>query len=224
MEEKKEKEIPAEFLCPICMQLFYQPAYTPCKHLFCLECITQVLELEQRCPLCRTDIPSEFVPKVDAVYNANLIKKFQLQMKTREEEIKKREHELLKVKFLYGNTHKLVNPEDGEQNSHDWTAFVKAGRNETNTAKYIKSVTFKLHPTFVNPERRITAPPFEVRCVGWGYFQIPITIRWKPELGVPDTHLSHVLSFDENGKTVPFFIEFNKKKLAVGEEAESKKK
>ncbi len=38
-------------------------------------------------------------------------------------------------------------------------------------------VKFTLHPSFEQPERVVTAPPFEVTETGWGEFEIAITVR-----------------------------------------------
>ncbi|XP_033839966.1 nuclear factor 7, brain-like [Periophthalmus magnuspinnatus] len=44
-----------EFLCPICLDLFTNPASTPCGHSFCLSCISTYWEGDKfcQCPLCK---------------------------------------------------------------------------------------------------------------------------------------------------------------------------
>jgi hypothetical protein len=39
--------------CSICMEVFEAPLRTPCHHWFCGECIQQVLQQRNSCPLCR---------------------------------------------------------------------------------------------------------------------------------------------------------------------------
>jgi len=211
MEEKKE--ILADDQCPVCMQLFLNPAVTPCGHYYCLDCLTQILEMESKCPLCRTEISNSFQPICDSKKNEALLKKYHAEMNIRIEEAKKHEKDVLKVKFLYGNTHELIAVGPGEQNRHHWTCFVKCARNESEAGKYIKSVKFELHPTFQSPIRIRNKPPFEVSCIGWGYFTIPITIRWQDKFGYPDKIENHTLCFDGDGLEKTFFIEFNKKLL-----------
>jgi len=46
--------------CPVCMES-RSPVITHCGHVFCLECITQVIETQHKCPLCRADLPDDGV-------------------------------------------------------------------------------------------------------------------------------------------------------------------
>ena len=211
MEEKKGES--DDGLCSVCIQICVKPARTPCGHRFCLECLEQVLEMHMQCPLCRGDIPRDFRPKVDDAYWATLQKRFGAELRAREEERKKREQDVMKIKFEYGNRHELVQSDEETQNKHRWTAFVKCARPDHQIGKYISSVMFELHPTFHDPRRTISAPPFELTCVGWGYFSIPIEITWNKKFGLPKTTVTHTLSFDGNGGSTAFFMEFNRKLL-----------
>ena len=43
--------------CPICFECpLDDPLQTPCRHLFCRECILEILELKNECPLCRATV------------------------------------------------------------------------------------------------------------------------------------------------------------------------
>ena len=46
--------------CPICHEVAADPRETPCKHVFCLRCLTQWVEgnrpRNSRCPICRTEL------------------------------------------------------------------------------------------------------------------------------------------------------------------------
>lgn len=45
--------------CSICLDLFNVPVITPCNHIYCFQCITNVLNMSQHsCPLCRRRIDS----------------------------------------------------------------------------------------------------------------------------------------------------------------------
>jgi len=46
-----------EFVCPICYLYLCEPIKTPCKHLFCKNCLIKSFGFNRppRCPLCRTD-------------------------------------------------------------------------------------------------------------------------------------------------------------------------
>lgn len=207
MEKSKEDN----YNCPLCMQWYYQPAKTPCNHYFCLICLTQLIELESRCPLCRADIPSTFVPAIDSTYNATLLENFPDRMKVREEEVKHHAEKCIKIKFLYGNTHALVVARAGSQNTHQWNAYVKAARPEAE--KYIDTVVFRLHPTFINPVRTVKHAPFEVKGLGWGYFTIPITIKWKKKYGLDNKKINYELSFDGQGREMSFLVEIERSKI-----------
>jgi len=209
MEESKEDDN----VCPVCVQLYYKPSCTPCNHHFCLHCLTQLIEVESRCPLCRTDIPSTFVPVLDVAYNSSLLKKFPEKMKSREEEIKAHEGKYIKIKFLYGNSHTLVQPQPNTRNSHEWKVYVKPARPEAK--KYIDSVIFRLHNSFSVPVRTVNKTPFEVKAIGWGYFTIPITIKWKKEYELKDKEIEHLLCFDGTGKELSFFLEIERSKVSA---------
>ncbi|PNH26443.1 hypothetical protein BJF96_g10255 [Verticillium dahliae] len=39
--------------CPICFDTLSEPVITHCKHVYCRRCITKVIELQRKCPMCR---------------------------------------------------------------------------------------------------------------------------------------------------------------------------
>lgn len=76
--------------------------------------------------------------------------------------------------------------------------FVCLANGDANeTAKYIKSVTYRLHPTFKPAVVKLEMPPFLISRVGWGYFEIQVEIEYKPITGIKEIHkLTHELNFD----------------------------
>ncbi|XP_052212108.1 E3 ubiquitin-protein ligase RNF180-like [Dreissena polymorpha] len=60
--EEAEVEIPSEFSCPVCLELFYQPhECRPCLHVFCEHCLRDICKqkpVNTPCPLCRKLIDS----------------------------------------------------------------------------------------------------------------------------------------------------------------------
>ncbi|KAH9504010.1 hypothetical protein Btru_067539 [Bulinus truncatus] len=42
-----------ELLCGICMNVLDKPLETPCRHVFCTDCIHKAVMEQQKCPLCR---------------------------------------------------------------------------------------------------------------------------------------------------------------------------
>lgn len=70
----------------------------------------------------------------------------------------------------------LVKPE--EYNTHRWTIYVRGPNNE-DLSHGIAKVIFQLHPSFPQPVRELTVPPFEVTEKGWGEFEVSIRIVWR---------------------------------------------
>jgi hypothetical protein len=53
----KPETLTEELTCSICRAILYRPvSVIPCLHVFCGHCITACLELNSKCPECRTDI------------------------------------------------------------------------------------------------------------------------------------------------------------------------
>jgi SWI/SNF-related matrix-associated actin-dependent regulator of chromatin subfamily A3 len=44
--------------CPICFDTYKDPVITKCAHIFCTPCLERVIELQGRCPMCRTELES----------------------------------------------------------------------------------------------------------------------------------------------------------------------
>jgi hypothetical protein len=67
--EKVEENIMDEnekidFECPICLEIMFKPARTPCKHFFCLSCLKNHMEYETKCPMCRHQFEESYKPIV----------------------------------------------------------------------------------------------------------------------------------------------------------------
>ncbi|KAK3318252.1 helicase-like protein [Apodospora peruviana] len=45
--------------CAVCMELMTKPVITHCKHVFCLGCISKVIEIQQKCPMCRAPLSDD---------------------------------------------------------------------------------------------------------------------------------------------------------------------
>ncbi|KAH3757056.1 hypothetical protein Pelo_11084 [Pelomyxa schiedti] len=95
-----------------------------------------------------------------------------------------------------------------EQNSHKWVVYVRAPP-EAGTADIsaaIHQVEFGLHPTFNPRVVRVDQPPYQLERVGWGTFDVSVTIRFRVATGIehPATYI-HTLSFSspDTHKTYP---------------------
>ena len=42
--------------CPICLETLKNPVITNCAHVFCFECIEQVIDTQHKCPMCRAEL------------------------------------------------------------------------------------------------------------------------------------------------------------------------
>ena len=130
--------------------------------------------LEATCPMCRT--PTTAHP--DASLAHILAAKYPLTYAQRaEEDAAQNPSDTAStetVVILLGNRHALVTGEDGAGNKHDWTFFVRFSRPEL-----VSYVRVNLHPTFRPPVVVLRGAPFEVRRLGWGYFNIEAVVVLK---------------------------------------------
>lgn len=77
------------------------------------------------------------------------------------------------------------------QATHRWTLFFR-GPNDEDLSSFVSQVAFSLHPSFDEPVRVITKPPFECTEFGWGEFEAMIRIFFRDPTESPvDIH--HVL-------------------------------
>lgn len=45
--------------CPVCIETMKEPVITHCKHVFCKVCITKVIEVQHKCPMCRAELSED---------------------------------------------------------------------------------------------------------------------------------------------------------------------
>jgi Transcription initiation factor IIF, auxiliary subunit len=110
---------------------------------------------------------------------ANLIKKRPEppQMSPSQSQQEQQEHITICLPIVYGSV-AFALPKAEEYNTHQWTLYVR-GPNHEDLSHGIAKVVFQLHPSFAQPIREITAPPFEVTEKGWGEFEASIRIVWR---------------------------------------------
>eukprot|EP01116_Phalansterium_solitarium_P003658 TRINITY_DN14481_c0_g1_i1.p1 TRINITY_DN14481_c0_g1~~TRINITY_DN14481_c0_g1_i1.p1 ORF type:complete len:208 (-),score=3.67 TRINITY_DN14481_c0_g1_i1:704-1327(-) len=78
----------ADFECPLCFRLFYDPVTTSCGHTYCKRCIEAALTYKCLCPLCRAKLESPTVHKfsVHIILHGLLEKHFRKEYQQRAKE------------------------------------------------------------------------------------------------------------------------------------------
>lgn len=80
--------------------------------------------------------------------------------------------------FVYGSVSFFLGKKADEYHTHRWTLYLR-GANDEDLSGCISKVVFQLHPSFTQPIRELTEPPFEVTERGWGEFEAQVRIVWK---------------------------------------------
>ncbi|KAK0158461.1 hypothetical protein PV328_009460 [Microctonus aethiopoides] len=67
-KEKDDKQGSSSIMeCAVCLQTCIHPARLPCSHIFCYLCVKGVANQSKKCPMCRQEIPADFVEKPNLV-------------------------------------------------------------------------------------------------------------------------------------------------------------
>uniref|UniRef100_A0A7S0KX24 YEATS domain-containing protein n=1 Tax=Asterionellopsis glacialis TaxID=33640 RepID=A0A7S0KX24_9STRA len=82
------------------------------------------------------------------------------------------------VPLVYGSMAFYLGKKADEYSTHRWTLYLRGPNNEDLSTCVAKAI-FQLHPSFAQPVRELTTPPFEVTEKGWGEFEAQIKIVWK---------------------------------------------
>ena len=150
--------------CPICLNIMVEPVQLKCVHRFCLHCIKDVFAqtelLDEKCPICRADVDYKFQTKqmvVDTTFKEYLKSQFHDEYMARKRVLRKQNllqenklkfNDKLKIKFVIGNSYKLIKLKDDKnkdkkvQNEHYWTVFVKLENKDLSIGKLIDKVRF----------------------------------------------------------------------------------
>ncbi|KAL7463773.1 hypothetical protein ACHAXS_005542 [Conticribra weissflogii] len=94
--------------------------------------------------------------------------------------------------IAYGSVAFSLGEKADEYHTHRWTLYLRSPNPTYDLSNAISRVIFQLHPSFTQPTRELTKPPFEVTETGWGEFEASIRIVWRE--GVADercTMLTH---------------------------------
>ncbi|KAK1136550.1 hypothetical protein K0M31_001099 [Melipona bicolor] len=67
-KETDEKEgLTTVLECAVCLQPCIYPARLPCNHIYCYLCVKGVANQSKRCPMCRQEIPPDFLNRPQLV-------------------------------------------------------------------------------------------------------------------------------------------------------------
>jgi hypothetical protein len=141
-------------ICPVCHLLLFKPVKTRCSHLLCSSCMAHwadvsvtsqmtivslddqpssfdPIQIEANCPMCRTRTTAS----LDTQLEEDL--KTRYPVKYTEREVEERapedggEEVPVETLTLYiGNEHRMVLPQGGDANRHEWTFFVRPSRTD----------------------------------------------------------------------------------------------
>jgi YEATS domain-containing protein 4 len=101
--------------------------------------------------------------------------------------------------FVYGSVAVYLGNKADDYNTHKWTLYLRGPNNE-DLSSCIAKVVFQLHPSFAQPVRELSAPPFEVTEQGWGEFEAQIRIVWK-DTSEKSTLVTHGIKLYPPGST-----------------------
>ena len=59
LQDILQVQIESQEDCAICLETLHNPVITTCGHFFGQECISKVVETQQKCPMCRADLKDE---------------------------------------------------------------------------------------------------------------------------------------------------------------------
>ena len=85
--------------------------------------------------------------------------------------------------------------------------FVAFNDNKDETSRYIKSVTYHLHPTFRPSKIKVTEAPFLLSRLGWGYFNVDFDVEFQDWTKLGTVSMEHMLSFNNKGHTQSILLE-----------------
>ena len=106
--------------------------------------------------------------------------------------------------IVYGSIALYLGKKADEAQTHEWTLFIRGPNQHDDhlSSVVISKVVFHLHPSFAQPIRELTEPPYEVTERGWGEFEAQIRIHWKDPTE-QTTILNHTIKLYPQGTPAP---------------------
>jgi YEATS domain-containing protein 4 len=103
---------------------------------------------------------------------------------------KRQSNTSLCLPIAYGSIAFYLGKKADEYATHKWTLYLRGPTGDEDLSPAISKVIFQLHPSFPQPIREISEPPYEVTEKGWGEFEASIRILWQDAQERP-TVLTH---------------------------------
>ena len=79
--------------------------------------------------------------------------------------------------------------------------FVAFNDNKEETKRFIKSVTYHLHPTFTPSVIKVEEAPFLLSRLGWGWFTVEFEVEFHDWTKLGKIKMEHELCFENKGHT-----------------------
>ena len=212
--EEAEPEPSGDLTCALCHELYVDAVATPCGHTFCAVCHLHLFHVRvvgdppapaarrtRACPLCRAPLAlDQRTPADELQARARAAHPLRHAQHMGEAEATlQRLQQAPPEEYLAlrtGNTHRLAAGAAATgANRHDWTFYVTLGSQEKDEG-FIERVDVGLHPTFRPPMVQLSAPPFQVRRLGWGAFDVTAVVHFRPVWDLGRVTLRWRLRFD----------------------------
>jgi len=103
--------------------------------------------------------------------------------------------------IVFGSTAVHLGKKSGDTATHRWKLYIRGPKNE-DLSCFVEKVAFTLHPSFPEPVREISSPPFEVSETGWGEFEASIRIYFRDPSETP-IDLFHLIKLYPVGPPQP---------------------
>lgn len=152
--ELEGANISEDHVCPVCHLLLYRPVTTRCNHTLCEPCMAHwadisvtsqmtivslddepsmfnPIQVEARCPMCRTLTTASLNASLaEGLRNRHPVQYIERQNEEQAPEATLPEAAMQTLTVYIGNKHRIVTPQGGSSNRHEWTFFVKPSRTD----------------------------------------------------------------------------------------------
>eukprot|EP00920_Eleutheroschizon_duboscqi_P029101 GHVT01070511.1.p1 GENE.GHVT01070511.1~~GHVT01070511.1.p1 ORF type:complete len:192 (+),score=1.10 GHVT01070511.1:522-1097(+) len=86
----------------------------------------------------------------------------------------------VRIPFVFGTYAFRLNPTEQKGSggmTHRWVALLRSPKGD-DLSYFISYIVIELDPSFLNPKRKLTIPPYLVQEAGWGEFLLTLRIHF----------------------------------------------